>query len=353
MRQDRQPYRHIVVDGRPREMGRLIGEAAKSEIRGYAEVVLERINQTVTVSRDKALEVARHSHQYAQQYCPEAIEELAGIAEVTGVSIDDLMLFQVRNQFHPEGTQGCTALACTGDATHGQSIIAQNWDNDPELDPFTVVLTRRPHNRPAFMCLTQVWLAAYIGLNEAGFAMCLNTLPAPSREIGVPFYVALRAAYAATSLAPLLEEIHGAYRVIPANILLATPSGPVDMEITIDDVHIIQDQSGIVVHTNHCLHPQLTHIADTFGDLIQSRHRKQRIEALLQNADRPITTRTVQGLLSDHENHPFSICRHPNADPATGYWQSVFSVIMEPESARMHVCRGNPCANVYSEYCLN
>ena len=33
--------------------------------------------------------------------------------------------------------------------------------------------------------------------------------------------------------------------------------------------------------------------------------------------------------LSDHFGAPMAICRHPNEDPETGFWTTVFSVIIE------------------------
>jgi isopenicillin-N N-acyltransferase-like protein len=58
----------------------------------------------------------------------------------------------------------------------------------------------------------------------------------------------------------------------------------------------------------------------------------------------------VQAALRDHEGHPQSICRHPNDDPRTGFWQSVFSAIIAPEKGRMLLTRGTPCDREYEVY---
>jgi isopenicillin-N N-acyltransferase like protein len=55
----------------------------------------------------------------------------------------------------------------------------------------------------------------------------------------------------------------------------------------------------------------------------------------------------------DHENRPGSICRHANGDPGTGFWETVFSVIIEPSAGRMHVSRGTPCQRPYETYVLS
>jgi len=151
-----QRYREVDVSGPPRELGRQIGEAAREETRGFCEVALERVNKTVSISMDRALDIARRSTQFAEQYRPDLVEELRGTAESAGVTLDDLMLLQVRNQFTPEHG-GCTSLAMQSSAP-GRTVVAQTWDNDPLLDEFTIVLTRRPDGRPAtrWMTPTQV-----------------------------------------------------------------------------------------------------------------------------------------------------------------------------------------------------
>jgi isopenicillin-N N-acyltransferase-like protein len=255
----------------------------------------------------------------------------------------------------PAADAGCTSLAVAADGRRRVGgVVAQNWDNDPDLQPFTVVLTRRPAGKPALMTITQAGLIAYIGFNEAGIGACLNTLPAPSRPVGVPHYFTLRGIYEANSLAGAVEAVRRAERAIPANIMMTTPEGPADLEVTIDDVHVLRgDSAGCVTHANHCRHPDLAAINGQFPELIQSHDRQRRIDALLDDSKQTPGIDELKRLLSDHEGHPRSICRHPNEDAKTGYWETVFSVIIEPEARRMHVARGTPCQNPYETYKLS
>jgi isopenicillin-N N-acyltransferase-like protein len=345
-------YRTIEVSGPPRVLGRQIGEAAGEEIRGFCAIALERVNRTVRISRAAALEVARESLGYAQDYSPDMVEELRGMAEAAHVTLEELMLLQVRNQLQPEEAGGCTSLAGVASAMAG-GIVAQNWDNDPALDEFTIVLTRRPTGKPALMNLTQAGLIAYIGFNEAGIGVCLNTLPAPSRRVGVPEYFTLREMYEADSLEGAISAVRRARRAIPANMIVITPEGPADLEVTIDDVHVLRDAgSGRVTHTNHCRHPELLPINDRFPELIQSHARLKRIDTLLGEDGSTVSVSRIQQALRDHQGYPRSICRHANDDPVTGFWQTVFSVVIEPQASMMHISRGMPCAHPYETYRL-
>ena len=346
-------YREIEVAGSPIEMGRQIGEAAREEIRGFAHIALERVNKSVTVPVERAMAVARDCIPYVEGYAPHMLDEMRGMAESSGVPMDDLMMLQVRNQLQAKADAGCTSFSVTAPAG-GANIVGQNWDNDPALNPFTIVLKRRPTGKPAILNITQAGIIAYIGVNSEGIGLCLNTLPAPSRAVGVPHYFTVRGIYETGTLEDAVQAVRRARRAIPANIILATPQGPADLEVTLDTVHVIRDGGvGLVTHTNHCEHPDLVHNNSVFPELIQSGGRKIRIRKLFDEMERPFAIESMKAALSDHQNHPTSICRHPNDDPTTGYWATAFSVIIETDAGRMHVSRNNPCQNPYETYALN
>lgn len=344
-------YPEITVSGSPRELGRQIGDAAGELIRGFCAIAMERVNKTVRISRDAALEVAAKSISYAEQYAADMVDELRGTAEAARVTLDELMLLQVRNQLRSPDA-GCTSFSLAPPRSQ-QRFVAQNWDNDPALDPFTLVLTRKLIGKPASTTLTQAGLIGYIGFNDAGIGLCLNSLPAPSRPLGVPHYFMVREILEAGSLAAAVHAVEQAERAIPANIMLTTPQGPADLEVTVDGVHVLTDpQNTLVTHTNHCKHPALMAINPQFGELIQSHARQCRIDELLAALATPISVSDLQRVLADHQDHPQSICRHDNADPAFGFWETVFSVIIAPESREMHISRGTPCDHPYERYVM-
>ena len=350
-------YPELTVSGSYLQMGEQIGEALREQIRGFDAIALDRVRKITDVSQERALEVARHCIDEVSHYAPHLLEELTGMANASGVDIERLMLLQIRNQLQPDRADangGCTSFALAESA--GGSIVGQNWDNDPALDPFSVVLTRRPQDAPAFLSITQAGLIAYLGVNDAGIGVCSNSLPAPARLHGVPYYFTVRALFETRSLDAAVEAIRRANRAIPANLILATPEGPADLEITIEDIHVLRDSNagpGVVTHTNHCVHPDLAPINEDFPELIQSGPRKCRIDALLAATPRPIQRATLEGILRDHEDHPHSICRHANDHPDTGFWTSVWSLLIDAGERRLYLSRGNPCQQPYEAYTLN
>ncbi|QDU27178.1 Acyl-coenzyme A:6-aminopenicillanic acid acyl-transferase [Anatilimnocola aggregata] len=347
-------YKEIEVAGLPRAMGRQIGEAAREEIRGFCAIALSLVNKSIHVSRAAADEIIASTLRSAELYSTDMAEELRGMAEGAGVPLSDLMLLQIRNQLQPDADAGCTSLSLPGQRENRSGrIVAQNWDNDPALQPFTLVLTRRPIGKPALMTVTQAGLIAYIGFNEAGIGVCLNTLPAPSRRFGVPHYFTVRGVYEADSLETALHAVQRADRAIPANIMLTTPQGPADLEVTLDCVHVLSNEGDAgITHTNHCRHPELQTINQQFPELIQSHERQSRVDQLLDFPVQHPGVKEVMSLLCDHVGFPRSICRHANDDPQTGSWETVFSVVIEPAARQMHISRGTPCNHPYEVYNL-
>lgn len=346
-------YREIEVAGSCQFMGRQLGEAAREEIRNFVAMAFERNAKTIAVSRETIRRLAAESAVFVESYAPEMLLELKGMSQGSGVPFEDLMFLQIRNQLTSGMDSGCTSISAGSSVTDTHKpLIGQNWDNDPALDPYTIVLTRRPTNKPAFVTITQAGLIAYIGFSDAGIAACLNTLPAPSRAAGVPHYFTLRRIFESRTLDDAVTAVSSAQRAIPANIMLATPEGPADLEVTVDDVHVlVPREAEILTHTNHCLHPELVGINEQFAEMIRSRPRLRRIDALM-DVRHSLSLDALKIALRDHEGFPESLCRHANSDPQHGYWETVFSVIMSPESREMYVARGNPCRNDYEVYLL-
>jgi isopenicillin-N N-acyltransferase-like protein len=338
-------------------MGHQLGEAARDSIRAYADLVVERFNlgRTSTLSTEVALAAAAVAIPAAERYLPDAMTELRGIAEGAGAPVEQVMLINIRNQLGTAAApEGCTAVLIESHASaSGTGMVAQNWDNDPATDAFSVVLTRRPSGKPPFLTFTRPGEVAYLGLSAARTGVVLNAMPGPQRRTGVPWYFLLRAIYEAPDMDAAVLEVERAERAIPANALMLTADGGANIEITLDAVRVLRpDLRGTLVHTNHCLHPDLTAINDRHATEIygQSFPRKSRAEQLLASGEYPVTLDLVKLLLSDHDGYPTSICRHPNDDPAIGWQRSVVSVILEPALGRMHLARGNPCENPYELY---
>ena len=347
-------FPELTVSGTPRQMGAAIGEEFKDTIRGLSELVVERFNigNASPVSMADAEAIASAAIPYAEDYLPDAVEELRATGEAAGVSLDRMMLINVRSML--SAPEGCTSVMVGAKAAaSGVGIAAQNWDNDPAMDPFSAVITRKPEGKPAFMSFCQAGIIAYMGFNEAGIGLCMNALNGPSRRKGVGWYFLVRSIYEQTSLDGIVERVTAPERAMTSNAAMITPQGPADLEITLEKVAVLRtDPDETLVHTNHCVHPSLESYNDEYGDRIygQSFDRKARAEELLDGFGDGVTVDDVKSILSDRQGYPTSINRFPNDDPSSGWQRSVVSMITEPDAGRMHLTRGNPGDNPYEVY---
>jgi isopenicillin-N N-acyltransferase-like protein len=196
-----------------------------------------------------------------------------------------------------------------------------------------------------------------MGFNSAGFGVCMNALNGPADSTAVPWYFFVRAILESNTVEEALQAVESVPRAITANAAMITDDGPLNLELTPDSVQSLEaGDDGLLVHTNHCVHPSLTSHNERFPERIygQSFQRRDRGQELLQQraADGRVSVDDAKAILSDHDGFPTSICRHPNDDPNTGWQRSVVSIILEPGENRMQVSNGNPCENTYETYVM-
>jgi hypothetical protein len=200
-------YPVVVASVSYREMGEQIGRAAAASIGALCAMYAEDDSKpgASPVSVDAAVDAAREE-------CPHLLEEIEGMAAGAGVSVEALIRLNGGGaampwqgaEPEPEGeTGGCTSLALVeaaaddggdSDSVSGvRSLLGQNWDNEPRVDPYTIVTIRRPSakNVPSSICVGRAGLIGYIGFSSSGFGILLNALRGEGTT-GLPLYFNVR-----------------------------------------------------------------------------------------------------------------------------------------------------------------
>ena len=193
-------FPEFTATGSPQAIGHAIGEQFRETIRGLCAITLERFNLAAArpVTQAQADDVVAAAVPYAEAFLPDAVAELRATAQAAGLPFDKLMLLNVRSALGA-AAEGCTAVMVgAGLSASGIGFAGQNWDNDPLMDAYSAVITRRPASKPAFMSWCQPGVIAYMGLSDAGFGVCMNALNGPSRCHGVGWYFLVRAIFEQT-----------------------------------------------------------------------------------------------------------------------------------------------------------
>jgi isopenicillin-N N-acyltransferase-like protein len=350
--------RLVRARGAPRQLGRQIGEAAAPTIRRMAE----NYRQLLRSSRDRlklrwegALLQARKYHPYAAEGARPYLEELEGMAEGAGLSLDDLMVLNCI-----EGIAGdalhlkCTSFAVSAELTlDGHVLVGHNEDWWPEDSETVYVVHATPDEEPPFLALTYGGLLPNIGLNAAGIAQCCDSVYPDDIRVGVPRIFVARAVLGASRISEALERAVPPKRAAGYNHLIADRSGELyNLEASAERFALHYGSGGSVVHTNHYLDPEMQRLEQDSESLFASRVRYHRAERLLGSLG-PHSPDTFKAILADHVNHPRSICCHCNEqDAPLDRSQTIASVVMDLTAMTMSVAFGNPCVTEYETFSL-
>jgi isopenicillin-N N-acyltransferase-like protein len=345
-------YRLFRVEGTHRELGRQHGEQASRQIRAH----LEQIGR----SRDQLRTQAARFKPLFEKYCPHLLDEITGLAEGAGITLPEALAVNIRGELRKAGTAGCTTYVIGRRGTANRQILAgQNSDMGQQSIELGYILHLKPQSKPEVLIWTFGGMIGYHGMNSAGVAIFENALSengeVPRGRFAMPHYPVKRMILESSSV----EAAVGLFERIPVasnkNYVMCDDSGAIlDVETTTAGPEVLRDHgAGFLTHSNHFVCTKYAN-KEQMDDVLlpDSRQRLNRINELLRADFGSITVDRMKAHLSDHSNHPTSICRHAQT-PAVGPLRTVASIIAEPAFRRMHVALGNPCNSRYVTYSMD
>ncbi len=215
-----------------------------------------------------------------KRYCPELMAEMQGMADATGLGLNELVIMNgftdfvdvvanpaVLGDHRRDGVVtgaasadggGCTAfIVAPTAAADGHGYLGQTWDMHSTATPYVLMLDIRPDDGPALMTFTITGCVGMIGMNEHGVAVGINNLLGADGRIGVHWVYVVRKMLAQRTVTAALEVLRGAQLSGAHNYLLLGPdaSGAVsgyNVEQMATRAHVTPVAS-IFAHTNHCL----------------------------------------------------------------------------------------------------
>jgi isopenicillin-N N-acyltransferase-like protein len=348
----------IEVSGNSYEMGFQYG-AACPEIRKMLDITYQ-----VFVGKDKAGMLANKYIPlylpFAEKYAPEIVDEMRGMAAGAKLDFQDIFFLNITYEISVPSAMGCTSFAAAGKATgSGEVITGQNFDFLSMWEDIIIVLKMKPIHGPKILAVAPAGSLGLIGLNSAGISLNLNLLRnkdslAPNG--GVPSHIILRKLLTCENIGEAVGVIASAEMRSAKNYLLASYQGDVvDVEVTMNDLDVHYPERGILTHAN-CFKTDRFKSADLAPMYWPDSYiRDQRLYQLMENQHGSLSVDVIEQLLCDHNNHPNSICRHPDPRaplPIGRMIKTLFSLISCPKERRAYIALGNPCENEYVEYRL-
>ncbi len=266
--------RVIEISGSAYNMGWQHGKRFHDEIHMFTEDrvrLCQDPNWTGhSLSRDTIIALAEACVVEHQRYAPDLMEELAGMAEATGLSLAELVINNGFTDFidvvynlggvavpaaPPLASDNCTAfLVPKNRSATGQAFFGQTWDMHASATPYVILLRGAPESGPEFLTFTITGCVGMIGMNSAGIAVGINNLMATDGQIGVTWPFVVRKILQQDNLDDALECVTDAKLAGAHNYLLMDRDGAgyeVEAMSTSQHLHALGDET--ITHTNHCL----------------------------------------------------------------------------------------------------
>jgi isopenicillin-N N-acyltransferase-like protein len=376
--------RKLTVSGTPYEMGYQHGLAYAKEI---AELTEERVHLAtvpfwnggqVGVTRAEVLALGRRCLAIHEQWCPELVEEMRGMAAATGLGVNELVIMngftdfvdlvanpaalaELRNGAAPAEQSGddgliggCTSFVVREPATRdGRNYLGQTWDMHSSATPYVMLLDVQPADGPALLTFTITGCVGMIGMNEHGICVGINNLLAANGRAGVHWVYVVRRMLAQRTVEEALAQLTGAPLSGAHNFTLLGPGAQggyqgYNIEHMATHFHVTP-VDDVLAHTNHCAVADMVAIERQRKQLsLESTTTRQAQANRFFAAQRgQLDVAALMALTRYAEEGQMSICAYARPDYDV---ETSGACIMSPETGQLWALWGTPRENEYFEY---
>ncbi len=286
--------------------------------------------------------------QYSKKYVPEYVTEIKGAADAAGLELEDLFptICEEIGSRGYEYTAGCSDLIASNDVTEDGSVLAGHNNDTSASSQESVTITHyEVEGEPQIIALGYGGLTISVGYNSAGISLTGNQVNSNDMRVGVPRMLLVRKILAAKRIGEAIDAAILKERASNYNQVITDANGEIySIEGSATDYEPIYSTDGYLVHTNHYTSPWMRRFELDPNRIIWSMIRYNRGVRLMKNSRGKITVDKLKEFLSDHVNFPEAICRHGTGTKTT------FSIIINLNTLKMWLARGNPCEVKYNEY---
>jgi len=366
------PHPLTTISGTPRERGRQYGRAFRDPIRSFLDT---EIYQTFTrvssdssaafsdagvygeiyvppkkpPTRDDLLRFAGACAKEIRAYSPTIHEELEGMAEGTGLRLEEIVLVTLHEELGHGGAlphvDHCTAIAAgPPDTADGHTYVGQNWDWMESVHGLSSMLLWKRPEGPSVLAYSYPGLWAGAGMNSAGVALCWTSgagLGIPGPRVGIPSYVLIAQMLYQDSLQAAVEEARRAKHAGWFVFVLADGEGrlanvegtPRQLAVEFSRGHVARWLYGTA---------ELTRRPD--GQTARRHPRCQRMYDLLGGSKGRLDRERLQRCFADHQSDGkawSTVCTHFDQGAASG---TVDSMLFDTTKREAYVTRGPACS---------
>ena len=351
------PFIHAA--GSHREIGLTIGRELADLIRQQVNIYQAMMEQdtSINISWQEAVLQTRKYLPFAEEFYPQYVEELLGIAAGSGADFGDILTLNTMEAITSDALfMKCTSLAVGSEVTESGAgvIVAHNEDWMPADKPFVYIAQIEPDDEPAFLALSYGALLPNLGFNTAGIAHVADSVYPNDVRLGIPRIIYTRAILGARTLGQAIQAAIHRRRDAGYNHLIAGEHGEIySIEASATAYDALYADDHWTAHTNHYTSAVMRSYEEKREALVNSRVRYNRARHLVRGRLGKLTTADFQTFLADHINYPNSICAHvEQGENPFDCTITIASIIIDMAARTMWVCWGNPCQGTYYPYRL-
>jgi isopenicillin-N N-acyltransferase-like protein len=352
----------IAVEGSYPQMGAELGRRTRDLVERSLDTYQRRFRDEAGLGDDDVRRWGARYHQIAHAYDPRIARMLEGLAEGAAQPVEQICALNARTELlfgAGYRDEGCTSIAVLPEHTaSGHTLLAQNWDWQPQQGPVTFLLATRDEDGHEVLTLAEAGMLAKSGLSSAGLGVCANLLVSDKDRggEGVPYHFLLRGVLQAPRMSVATRQVLDVARISSGNLLIADAGGEaIDFEVAPGAFGYLLPEDGVVTHANHFASDIPVRDLKVAGSALTllraARSRRLMLRSVARGTARP---EDIVEVLRDHYSFPDSICRHPDPDqPENEAVASVYSIVMDLDARELYIASHSPCAEKYARWRLS
>lgn len=293
--------------------GQFHGECYRQAIKELVEIRKSLMLEKNPLLKNHLGPLSQLQWEVTKKYSPHLADELKGIQEGSGLSIEDIVILNNYTDFRdielPE--EGCSTIHIQKE--NNEAFSGQTWDMHRSAMKYLCLIHVPACSKmktPDSLILSLLGCVGLMGMGANGSLIGVNNINTKNAKAALIWPVLVRNVLRGKNLSEMASILKKAPVTSGHNYLISTTEGGEHWEVTPEKAKCatrVGPDAGHAFHTNHCLDPEIVSL-ETPAAVNSTTHI--RYELIHKKIDKVQSYNEFYQLLTDHENYPKSICAH-------------------------------------------
>ncbi|MHA1885022.1 MAG: C45 family autoproteolytic acyltransferase/hydrolase [Promethearchaeota archaeon] len=341
------------VTGSSEEIGTQHGKLLKNRINQaiefYTDVSKNLDEDGRESNRKYILNSAKNFKNKIRAYNSDYSIEIESIAEAADV--DPLWIYAINSRSEIMSNMDDGSTECTALYFNNPPFLGQNWDWAADFEDLAFIMRLTKPDGHKILQVTEPGMIGKIGFNNSGIGVCLNFLSVDDELDGLPIHIILRAMLDCKSIEEARNLAKNVGNGQSGNILIGDKNGKYqDIEFGGSEVYLLNVEDNHFVHTNHFLRNENL---NSNPDLLQSSFNRFKMATNFVKGHKTYSLEFMKSILLDDTDPELPICRKYIPGRVKEKVGTVCTILMDLNQQVMHVTKGSPLHNPFTEISLS